>query len=150
MNKNIFHTYFSSALMPPLLQVSLTWRCYYGLEVLEPRLNRFSHSIPIIQVPAESNSLMSNVIRASVVQSCTAAYSLSGTLDKLEHYAQIAKGDHAQLVVFPEALSALFELLTQLLSLLTSDNTCFIMQHWRLSENVYFWHSCRIKISGRT
>lgn len=38
-----------------------------------------------------------------VVQSCTTAYSLDGTLDKLEHYTHLAKYN-SQLVVFPEAL----------------------------------------------
>lgn len=45
-----------------------------------------------------------NVIRASVVQTCTAAYSLSDTLDKLERYTRLAQEDGAQLAVFPEAL----------------------------------------------
>jgi predicted amidohydrolase len=44
------------------------------------------------------------IIRASVVQTCTAAYSLADTLDKLEHYTQVAKQEGAQLAVFPEAL----------------------------------------------
>ncbi|CAL1695252.1 unnamed protein product [Somion occarium] len=47
---------------------------------------------------------MTGKIRASVVQACTAAYSLADTLDKLERFARIAKErDGAQLVVFPEA-----------------------------------------------
>ncbi|THH33521.1 hypothetical protein EUX98_g662 [Antrodiella citrinella] len=47
---------------------------------------------------------MANTIRASVVQACTAAYSLEKTLEKLEKFARIAKErDHSQLVVFPEA-----------------------------------------------
>ena len=48
---------------------------------------------------------MSNIIRASVVQTCTAAYSLPETLDKLERLAHVAKErDNSQLAVFPEAL----------------------------------------------
>ncbi|KAI0320051.1 carbon-nitrogen hydrolase [Amylostereum chailletii] len=47
---------------------------------------------------------MSHVIRASVVQSATAAYSLPETLDKLERLARLAKErDGSQLAVFPEA-----------------------------------------------
>lgn len=46
-----------------------------------------------------------NTIRASVVQTCTAQYSLADTLEKLEHYARLAAQDGAQLAVFPEALS---------------------------------------------
>ncbi|KAI0068426.1 carbon-nitrogen hydrolase [Artomyces pyxidatus] len=47
---------------------------------------------------------MSNTIRASVVQTCTAAYSLHGTLDKLERLTRQAKEkDRTQLAVFPEA-----------------------------------------------
>lgn len=45
-----------------------------------------------------------NTIRASVVQACSAAYSLPDTLDKLEHYARLAHQEGAQLAVFPEAL----------------------------------------------
>lgn len=45
------------------------------------------------------------MIKASVVQACTVGYSLSSTLDKLEHFARIAKErDGSELVVFPEAL----------------------------------------------
>ena len=48
---------------------------------------------------------MANKIRASVVQACTAAYSLADTLEKLEQFARKAKElDNSQLVVFPEAL----------------------------------------------
>ena len=46
---------------------------------------------------------MARIVRASVVQACTASYSLQATLEKLERYVQEAKGDGAQLVVFPEA-----------------------------------------------
>ncbi|KAI0274764.1 carbon-nitrogen hydrolase [Gloeopeniophorella convolvens] len=47
---------------------------------------------------------MANTIRASVVQTCTAAYSLPDTLDKLERLTRLAKErDNAQLAVFPEA-----------------------------------------------
>ncbi|KAI0788661.1 carbon-nitrogen hydrolase [Abortiporus biennis] len=47
---------------------------------------------------------MTGKIRASVVQTATAAYSLPETLKKLEKYARIAKErDQSQLVVFPEA-----------------------------------------------
>ncbi|KAI0053345.1 carbon-nitrogen hydrolase [Auriscalpium vulgare] len=47
---------------------------------------------------------MSTVVRASVVQACTAAYSLSDTLDKLERLTKQAKErDGTQLAVFPEA-----------------------------------------------
>ncbi|KAI5123629.1 hypothetical protein M0805_003443 [Coniferiporia weirii] len=42
-------------------------------------------------------------IRAAVVQSCTAAYSLPDTLIKLEYYARDARKKGAQLAVFPEA-----------------------------------------------
>lgn len=45
-----------------------------------------------------------NVVRASVVQTCTAAYSLPRTLDKLDKYTRIAAQEGAQLAVFPEAL----------------------------------------------
>lgn len=46
----------------------------------------------------------SHRIRASVVQTCTQAYSLDATLDKLESLASIAKErDQSQLAVFPEA-----------------------------------------------
>ncbi|KAI0786993.1 carbon-nitrogen hydrolase [Abortiporus biennis] len=46
---------------------------------------------------------MSGKIRASVVQTCSASYSLPETLKKLEHYARIAvERDGAQFVVFPE------------------------------------------------
>lgn len=46
-----------------------------------------------------------NTIRASVVQTCTAAYSLSDTLDKLERLTRLAaERDGSQLAVFPEAL----------------------------------------------
>ena len=48
---------------------------------------------------------MANIIRASVVQTATAAYSLNDTLDKLEKLTRLAKErDGAQLAVFPEAL----------------------------------------------
>ncbi|VDB99710.1 unnamed protein product [Peniophora sp. CBMAI 1063] len=44
------------------------------------------------------------VIRASVVQTCTAAYSMPETLDKLRRLAKVAKErDASQLAVFPEA-----------------------------------------------
>jgi len=47
---------------------------------------------------------MPHIVRASVVQACTAAYSLSETLDKLERLTLLAKQrDGAQLAVFPEA-----------------------------------------------
>jgi predicted amidohydrolase len=43
-------------------------------------------------------------IRASVVQTCTAAYSLEDTLEKLERLVRLAKNrDNSQLAVFPEA-----------------------------------------------
>jgi predicted amidohydrolase len=45
------------------------------------------------------------VIRASVVQSCSAAFSLPDTLEKLKKLAQVAKErDGSQLAVFPEGL----------------------------------------------
>lgn len=48
---------------------------------------------------------MANKIRASVVQTCTAAFDLSATLDKFENLMKLARQrDDAQLVVFPEAL----------------------------------------------
>jgi len=43
-------------------------------------------------------------LRVAVVQSCTAAYSIPETLDKLERLANDAKSKGAQLAVFPEAL----------------------------------------------
>ncbi|TFY69388.1 hypothetical protein EVG20_g3178 [Dentipellis fragilis] len=47
---------------------------------------------------------MTNFIRASVVQTCTAAYSLTDTLDRLERLTVLAKErDGSQLAVFPEA-----------------------------------------------
>ncbi|KAF9229187.1 carbon-nitrogen hydrolase [Gyrodon lividus] len=47
---------------------------------------------------------MSNTIRASVAQTCTASYSLSDTLDKFEKITKLAKErDGTQLIVFPEA-----------------------------------------------
>ena len=55
---------------------------------------------------------MPNIIKASVVQAATAAYSLPDTLDKLERFTRLAKErDGAQLVVFPEALFVLLSLL---------------------------------------
>ena len=45
-----------------------------------------------------------NVVRASVVQTCSAAYSLSETLDKLDKFTRMAAQEGAQLAVFPEAL----------------------------------------------
>ena len=47
---------------------------------------------------------MPRIIRASVVQACTASFFLPSTLEKLERYVQEAKDDGAQLAVFPEAL----------------------------------------------
>lgn len=48
---------------------------------------------------------MANTIRASVIQACTAAYSLSDTLDKLERLTRLAKKrDGTQFALFPEAL----------------------------------------------
>ncbi|TDL28508.1 carbon-nitrogen hydrolase [Rickenella mellea] len=46
---------------------------------------------------------LSNIIRAAVIQTCTAAYSLPDTLSKLEHFTKLAREDGAQLAVFPEA-----------------------------------------------
>ncbi|KAI0033402.1 carbon-nitrogen hydrolase [Vararia minispora EC-137] len=43
------------------------------------------------------------VIRASVVQACTAAFSFPDTLAKLRRLASVAKDEGAQLAVFPEA-----------------------------------------------
>jgi len=55
------------------------------------------------EVISRSPNIM-NIIRASVVQACTAAYSLTDTLDKLERLTRVAKDrDGAQIVVFPEA-----------------------------------------------
>ena len=45
-----------------------------------------------------------NVLRAAVVQTCSAAFSLPETLDKLDHYTRLAQQQGAQLAVFPEAL----------------------------------------------
>lgn len=51
------------------------------------------------------NAPQKNSIRASVVQTCTAAYSLEDTLDKLDRLTRLAKDrDNSQLAVFPEAL----------------------------------------------
>ena len=48
---------------------------------------------------------MPSTIRASVVQTCTASYNLSDTLQKFENLTKLAKHrDDTQLVVFPEAL----------------------------------------------
>ncbi|KAH7928538.1 carbon-nitrogen hydrolase [Leucogyrophana mollusca] len=47
---------------------------------------------------------MTNTIRVSVVQTCTAAYSLDATLDKFENLTRLARErDGAQMAVFPEA-----------------------------------------------
>jgi len=47
-------------------------------------------------------------IRASVVQACSASFSLADTLDKLERLARLAKErDQSELAVFPEALSVI-------------------------------------------
>ena len=51
-----------------------------------------------------------NVVRASVVQTCSAAYSLPDTLAKLEKFARVAAQEGAQLAVFPEALCVRFPL----------------------------------------
>jgi predicted amidohydrolase len=48
-------------------------------------------------------------IRASVMQTCTAAYSLADTLDKLERLTQLAAKETSSLAVFPEALCAALE-----------------------------------------
>lgn len=54
----------------------------------------------------------SRSLRASVVQTCTQAYSLTDTLDKLESLIRLAKDrDGSQLVVFPEALYVGFSVL---------------------------------------
>lgn len=48
-----------------------------------------------------------SIIRASVIQTCTHAFSLQETLDKLERLTKLAKErDNAQIAVFPEALYA--------------------------------------------
>ena len=48
---------------------------------------------------------MPNTIRASVVQTCTASFNLSDTLEKFESLTKLAKErDGTQLAVFPEAL----------------------------------------------
>ena len=44
------------------------------------------------------------MIRASVVQTCSAQYSLPATLDKLDNFTRQAAQEGAQLAVFPEAL----------------------------------------------
>ena len=50
-------------------------------------------------------STMPNTIRASVVQTCTASFNLSDTLQKFENLTKLAKHrDDTQLVVFSEAL----------------------------------------------
>ncbi|EMD41986.1 hypothetical protein CERSUDRAFT_110529 [Gelatoporia subvermispora B] len=47
---------------------------------------------------------MPNILRASVVQACTVAYSLADTLEKLHRLTRVAKDrDGAQLAIFPEA-----------------------------------------------
>ena len=51
------------------------------------------------------SSTMPNTIRASVVQTCTASFNLSDTLEKFESLTKLAKErDGTQLAVFPEAL----------------------------------------------
>ncbi|KAJ3790899.1 carbon-nitrogen hydrolase [Lentinula aff. detonsa] len=46
----------------------------------------------------------SRIVRASVVQACTPAYSLTDTLDKMERLTRLAsERDRAQIAVFPEA-----------------------------------------------
>jgi len=46
-----------------------------------------------------------NLVKVSVVQTCTAAYSLEDTLVKVERLTRLAKArDESQLAVFPEAL----------------------------------------------
>jgi predicted amidohydrolase len=48
---------------------------------------------------------MPNILRASVVQACTASYDVNATLDKLERLTRLAsERDGSQLAVFPEAL----------------------------------------------
>ncbi len=49
--------------------------------------------------------MVQNTIRASVVQTCSQAYNLDATLQKLEELTRLAKDrDGSQLAVFPEAL----------------------------------------------
>lgn len=43
-------------------------------------------------------------IRAAVVQTCSAAFSIPDTLNKLRSYAREASEKGVQLAVFPEAL----------------------------------------------
>lgn len=51
------------------------------------------------------NVNMPQKLKVSVVQACTAAYSLDNTLEKLDRLVRLAKErDNAQLCVFPEAL----------------------------------------------
>ncbi|KAJ4499542.1 carbon-nitrogen hydrolase [Lentinula lateritia] len=58
-------------------------------------------SITNITIAAMSSS---RIVRASVVQTCTQAYSLTDTLDKMEQLTRLAsKRDGAQIAVFPEA-----------------------------------------------
>lgn len=63
---------------------------------------RVNHQLEWVKV--RENMTSKNIIRAAVVQTCTARYSLADTLDKLEYYARVAAKEGAQLAVFPEAL----------------------------------------------
>ncbi len=63
-----------------------------------------------------------NMLRASVVQTCSAGYSISDTLDKLDHFARIAQKDGASLAVFPEALWVLYLFFTQAIPATNSMN----------------------------
>ncbi|KAG7099158.1 hypothetical protein E1B28_001029 [Marasmius oreades] len=60
----------------------------------------------LLSFPSDLHSNMSsiNVLRASVIQACTHAYSLPETLEKMERLTSEAKDSGARLAVFPEAL----------------------------------------------
>jgi hypothetical protein len=71
------------------------------------------------------------VIKASVIQACTASYgspdSLALTLEKMEKFTALAKErDGSQLAVFPEALYVS-------LSRMKAQRAEHSFQHWRLS-----------------
>lgn len=54
---------------------------------------------------SERSIMTGNLVKVSVVQTCTAAYSLEDTLVKVERLTRLAKArDESQLAVFPEAL----------------------------------------------
>ena len=67
-------------------------------------INRFDRDDEVSQPLLHLDMTAKNVLRAAVVQTCSAAFSLPETLDKLDHYTRLAQQQGAQLAVFPEAL----------------------------------------------